>query len=335
MSEPSNVSSSDFAQDEPLPARRSTTQHTKHTLGNIYSPSNQHIQEYLYNVYHAFVSADQLDRLNFLCMIAYQCRPLEARFLQLALHESIQASASTLSQSEELANNEAKLLGLIEARGLLSALHTIADLIPLLRSDNISAGQAISHILIQCKWHSSPRAPKDSKDFCRVCQAAFGMARTHPAIPKSNRDRLGKLLSEMLAGQQIDAVFSPSSESDANLATTQLSYEKSKKSINYAARTTNTYTKQPSQNLSNLQHREMLSATIIRVDNDYRKKDYSFVIDIVWKSGESTTCRRTHDEFFNFHVDLLEKFPEEAKKESRTIPALPGQHIAAQLSHSH
>ncbi|EGD77205.1 hypothetical protein PTSG_08297 [Salpingoeca rosetta] len=356
----------------------------------------------LYNVHDAFSRASQVDRLNFLSMLVHQCRPLEARFLQLALMDPISQSAAALKEAEELANDEARITALVRNRGLLSALHTVADLLPLLRPDNVAAARAITHVLMQCTWHTSPRADQSSRDLCSVCQAAFAMARTHPAIEDTDRTRLNQMSWELLNGEQPqrsrhhsmgttnsgsgtgggggggEELRKASTSASSSLANgpadqhqshneeqeddeggvakegeetlddegEQDGKQKKKKKTKKKRGSTSSTSSRNSQSAAatdavapgsdadameaEIDHREILSAHIVGIEKDARKKAYCFVLEVQWKGGQATLCRRTHDDFFNFHVALMDKFPEESKKQNRIIPLLPGKRLLSQ-----
>lgn len=59
-----------------------------------------------------------------------------------------------------------------------------------------------------------------------------------------------------------------------------------------------------------------------------RRSRYVFELQIGWSNGETTACYRGYQEFFEFHCQLLDRFPCEAgnsKEEERSIPFLPGK----------
>ncbi|KAJ3223727.1 hypothetical protein HK099_000747 [Clydaea vesicula] len=81
--------------------------------------------------------------------------------------------------------------------------------------------------------------------------------------------------------------------------------------------------------------RPVQSATITHVVRlAGTSKDYAYVIKVnyVGATNSENTVRHTYDEFFDFHMNLLGHFPEEAgvaplngEKKDRIIPELPGQ----------
>ena len=388
----------------------------------------------LYTVSSALELVPQADRLNFLCMIPNALKPLEARFLHLALHDVIAASAASLADSEALANDASRISRLVADRGLLSALHTVADLIPLIAADNTAAGKAAVAVLLQCTFHATPRAPEGSHGFCTLCQAAFTMATRHPAISEAQRSKLTSVVVELLSGRQPDIDSIESRSENTGERGTPTGHTETSPGTTTSPRPTSTSTKAgdaraeattapttssaasaaasaasrvsdsrpspskdhscsprsgaassstspqppplpppsppvsspsplssppgtattarppssrsrrgsrpPSQqsvrsdravaagsghgDAADIDHREVVAATIVDIEKDPRRKAYCFVVEVRWRSGQVTVCRRTHDEFFAFHVALMDKFPEESNKQHRIIPLLPG-----------
>lgn len=63
-------------------------------------------------------------------------------------------------------------------------------------------------------------------------------------------------------------------------------------------------------------------------DKKKSKTQYAYVVFVVWSDGRTTTVWRSYQQFFEFQVQLLMAFPEEAGESGgakRIIPYLPGK----------
>ena len=61
-----------------------------------------------------------------------------------------------------------------------------------------------------------------------------------------------------------------------------------------------------------------------------KKAKYVYEVETRWSDGSTRRCFRGYHDFFNFHCQLLDKYPEEAgsvKGSTRTLPYLPGKQI--------
>ena len=76
---------------------------------------------------------------------------------------------------------------------------------------------------------------------------------------------------------------------------------------------------------------KIASITVVAVvERKAMKSRYAFDIATEWSDGNKTNCYRSYQEFFTFHCQLLDLFPDEAATtpaSKRAIPFLPGKKI--------
>jgi len=67
----------------------------------------------------------------------------------------------------------------------------------------------------------------------------------------------------------------------------------------------------------------------IAVEDDPRRPGtaYCFALVVYWSDGTEAKILRSYSDFFNFQCKLLDLFPEDAEREPRAIPYLPGKKL--------
>ncbi|EDO36602.1 predicted protein [Nematostella vectensis] len=81
-----------------------------------------------------------------------------------------------------------------------------------------------------------------------------------------------------------------------------------------------------SSSLPKQTHVKVAEVTGIRERTRGKKKQFVFVLNLIWSDGTSGTIWRSYSEFFDLQCKLLNNFAEEAgrgKRKVRTIPFLP------------
>lgn len=149
--------------------------------------------------------------------------------------------------------------------------------------------------------------------FCSSCTAVFIMTLYHPAFTRQQSEVLGARLRRLQAvtAERTSATGGEGTASQAAATATSTS-------------TTDTSSSQqlvpgpsPEDHIVDIQ--------VVDVQRQYRGRDFVFVLEVRWSNGFVGVCRRTHEQLFEFHCRLLDTYPEEAVKETRTLPMLPGK----------
>lgn len=139
----------------------------------------------------------------------------------------------------------------------------------------------------------------DTVSFCMLCSTVYNMAIAHPLFSLEQRSRLHARLQEHFeaaATASASPIKGTPGKTKAGAGSGPL----------------------PGDNDT------VVDAQIVDVQPQLRGRDYDFVMEVTWSNGYVGTCRRTYQNFFDFHCALLDKYPEEQNKSSRTLPMLPG-----------
>ena len=76
---------------------------------------------------------------------------------------------------------------------------------------------------------------------------------------------------------------------------------------------------------------KIVSAQVISViETPKMKSKFSFEVGVKWSDNKDSICHRGYSDFFKFHCELLDTFPEESgsvKGSSRILPFLPGKKL--------
>lgn len=139
--------------------------------------------------------------------------------------------------------------------------------------------------------------------FCKLCRAVFTMALAHPLFTSKQHE---VLLARL---QALENTTEPGGHEDqAAVGAAEASAEGAPMPDG------------PGHDDS------VVDVQVVDVQRSLRiKGDFDFVMAVRWSNGYVGPCRRTYNQFFEFHCALLDQHPEEQNKSTRTMPFLPGQ----------
>ncbi|EDQ86359.1 uncharacterized protein MONBRDRAFT_28311 [Monosiga brevicollis MX1] len=233
-------------------------------------------------------------------MVYYlQLLPAEdVRFL-LSVTEAIgEPQYARLAPATARANDPEWLKTLPKDHDILSAAHVLHTHAPLLHRTAFSAHQAMTQIMTQVVWHADAH---NRNSYCSTCAHTLLILLRHPAALQKAREQIGAYFEAIRTPRT--SRIAPQAPHSPGLPT-------------------------PTE-----AEGAPLSATIRAVERDYiNPREFAFVLEVVWRNSFVGICRRTHDQFFDFQCQLLDTFPDDAQKESRIIPRLPGKKIISTKS---
>jgi hypothetical protein len=190
--------------------------------------------------------------------------------------------------------------------------------IPLIRSDNVDAGREVVRILEQSL--SSPEPGDGELGLDPEVETTFGLALLHPVISPDD-------------GKRIDSTFKAYAMLAANMHNMR-----AKKMATSAKKAARDGVTAGSGGVSSMvggstgPHSYVVSAVPLRIYKPKDLREYEFVVEVTWNTGEITLCHRTHSAFYDFQVALLDKFPQDVVPGNRVVPYLPGKKLFANFS---
>lgn len=278
-------------------------------------------------------------RLPTILTLMQQCSPLELCYLAHVVDEFSDRVVGRFATEQSLANRSDWLRTLLADAGPVAAAHRLLVHIPLIYRGSYQASAAVYDILSKVEWHSDPQDGDSATGqgfgvgtppvaFCSSCTTVFMMTLAHPAFTQQQsevlRNRLNSLTAEgherLAAAAAAPTATTPSSHSNARQRRVESAGRPTREGgFSGSAAQAPTAPQGPSP------EDHVIDVQVVDVQRQFRGRDYDYVMEVRWSNSFVGVCRRTHEQLFEFHCGLLDTYPSEAVKETRTLPPLPGE----------
>jgi hypothetical protein len=277
-------------------------------------------------------------RLPTILTLMQQCSPLELCYLAHVVDELSDRVVGRFATEQSLANRSDWLRTLLADAGPVAAAHRLLVHIPLIYRGSYQASAAVFDILSKVEWHSDPQdgdsAPGHGLGpgvppvaFCSSCTTVFMMTLAHPAFTQQQSEVLGIRLNSLTA-EGHERLAAAAAAAAATTAAAPSSHPTSRQlrvdSAGRPAKAGDPLGQVPTAPQGPSPEDHVIDVQVVDVQRQFRGRDFDFVMEVRWSNSFVGVCRRTHEQLFDFHCGLLDTYPSEAVKESRTLPPLPG-----------